>query len=68
MAILSKCSTINDFKRVCTDVLSVSFSDLEDVENIDNFYSAQRRLIQDMKYTEICYTIESDLRRHLSRL
>lgn len=50
VGILTKCITINNFRCLCTDVLSVSFSNMEDVENIDNHcYSAQRRLLQLMK-------------------
>jgi len=36
VGILSKCTTINDFSRICTDVLSVAFTSLEDVEDINN--------------------------------
>lgn len=63
VGILSKCSTINDFSRLCTDVLSVAFSSLEDVENTDNHcYSAQRRLLQIIKTDTNVYNVtESDL-------
>jgi len=63
VGILSKCTTINDFSRICTDVLSVAFTSLEDVEDINNHcYSAQRRLFEIIK-TDIktCNVTESDL-------
>jgi len=61
VGILSKYSIINDFSRLCTDVLTVSFSNLEDVENVDNHcYSAQRRQIIKTD-TNIYNVTESDL-------
>ncbi|KAM0735241.1 120.7 kDa protein in NOF-FB transposable element [Formica fusca] len=63
IGVLSKCTTINNFANLCTDVLTVSFSNLEDIENNNNLcFSAQLRLLKIIKTdTEIYNATESDL-------
>lgn len=61
VGILSKCTTITDFSSLCTDVLSVSFSSLEDAQDVNNHcYSAQCRLLHIMKTDTGIFNIADD--------
>jgi len=58
VGILLKRTTINEFNHIRIDILSVSFSNLKDIENINNHcYNAQRRLLRIIKTTAKPYNI-----------
>lgn len=50
VGLLTKCTSIESFCKLCTDVLSVAFSELEDVtDNENRIYKIQNKLLDMMK-------------------
>lgn len=70
IGILNNTTTLDNFQRICLDILTVTFSESEDISDNDNFFTcfnAQQRLLNIIKTQNFEY-YEGDAEDYLNEV